>query len=149
MDFQDCIKFTNAHRTCYLATVDEEGWPRVRAMGMWFADDKGFHFSTHKSKMLCKQLKKNNRVEACFYAPKPGGGLAPMLRVCGETEFIDDLEFKRRLLEDRPFIKKRYGVEKAEDPGPVIFRIYKGEAYFWTLDYNLRESEIEKIQFCN
>jgi hypothetical protein len=40
-----------------------------------------------------------------------------------------------------------YGLEKEEDSGPVIFRIFKGEAYFWTPEYNLRESDIEKINF--
>ena len=147
MHFQDCIEFANAHPMCYLATIDEKGWPRVRAMGMWFADKKGFHFSSNVAKLLCNHLRENGKAEACFYAPGPNGKLGTMLRVCGETEFIDDLECKRKLLKERPFIKKMYGVEKAEDPGPVIFRIYRGEAYFWTSDYNLRESEIERIKF--
>jgi len=70
-----------------------------------------------------------------------------MLRVCGETEFIVSLEYKRRLLEERPILKRLYGVEEADDPGPVIFRISRGEAYFWTIEYNLRESEVEKFKF--
>ena len=101
-----------------------------------------FHFSSHASKALCKQLKENNRVEACFYAPGPGGRLGPMLRVCGETEFVVSLEYKKRLLEERPILKRIYGVEEADDPGPVIFRIFRGEARFWTMEYNLRQSSI-------
>jgi len=147
MDFQDCIKFANENPTCYLATIDDKGWPKVRALMLWFADEKGFHFSSHASKALCKQLNENNRAEVCFYTPGPTGRLGPMLRVCGETEFIVGLEYKRRLLEERPFIKRLYGVEEAEDPGPVIFRIFRGEAYFWTIEYNLRESEVERIKF--
>jgi pyridoxamine 5'-phosphate oxidase len=147
MQFQDCIKFANEHPTCYLATIDEKDWPRDRAMRMWFADEKGFHFSSHALKLLCNHLRKNNKAEACFYVPVPDGKLGTMLRVCGETEFIDDMEYRRKLFVERPFIKKMYGVEKAEDPGPVIFRIFKGEAYFWTSDYNIRESEIERINF--
>ena len=147
MDIQDCLKFANENPGCYLATIGEKGWPRVRPLALWFADEKGFHFSSHAAKTLCKELKENNRAEICFYAPAPDGPLGTILRVCGETEFLDDLEYKRRLLEDRPWIKQMYGLEKAEDPGPVIFRIFRGEAYFWTPEYNLRESDIEKIKF--
>jgi len=147
MDFRDCIEFANENPTCYLATIDEKGWPKVRALMLWFADEKGFHFSTHESKALCKQLKENNKAEACFYTPSPNGRLGRMLRVCGETEFIVSLEYKRRLLEERPILKRLYGVEEADDPGPVIFRVFRGEAYFWTIEYNLRESEVEKIKF--
>ena len=147
MHFQDCIKFANENPVCYLATIDEKGWPRVRAMSMWFADEKGFHFSTHTLKSLYKHLKKSSKVEICFYKPGTNGKLGTMLRVCGETEFIDNLEDKRRRREERPYIRKIYGLEKAEDPGPVIFRVFKGDACFWTIESNLRESEIEKIKF--
>ena len=147
MHLQDCIKFANENPVCYLATIDEKGWPKVRAMSMWFADEKGFHFSTYSLKLLYKQLKENNKAEVCFYKPGRNGNLGTMLRVCGEIEFIDNLQYKTRLLEERPFIKKIYGVEKAEDPGPAIFRIFKGEACFWTIENNSRESAIEKIRF--
>jgi len=147
MDFQDCISFANENPLCYLATIDETGWPRVRALMLWFADDKGFHFSSHASKALCKQLEENNKVEACFYAAGSSVRLGPMMRVCGETEFLVSLEYKRKLLEERPILKRIYGVEEIDDPGPVIFRIFRGEAHFWTMEYNLRESEMEKIQF--
>jgi uncharacterized pyridoxamine 5'-phosphate oxidase family protein len=146
MDFKDCVRFANENSLSYLATI-EGGQPRVRPMGLWFADDKGFHFQTHASKVLCKQLKENNKVEACFYSQKEGGGLGTVLRVAGEVEFIDDLEYKKRVAKDRPHIMKMYGLEKPDDPILVLFRIYKGEAYFWTGEYNLRESEIEKIEF--
>ena len=146
MDFQDCVEFANDNSLSYFATI-EGGRPRLRPMGLWFADDKGFHFQTHASKVLCKQLKENNKAEACFYSPEQGGGLGTVLRVAGEVEFIDDLEYKERVAKDRPHIMKMYGLEKADDPRLVIFRIYKGEAYFWTAEYNLRESEIEKIEF--
>ena len=66
--------------------------------------------------------------------------------MAGEVEFIDDLEYKERVAKDRPHIMKMYGLEKANDPRLVVFRIYKGTAYFWTAEYNLRESEIEKIE---
>ena len=147
MNIQDCVKFANEHTACYLATVDQEGWPRTRPMRLWFADENGFHFSSHEAKNVIKELRNNNRAEICFYAPNPDGTLGTILRVCGEIEFVDDLDYKRRLLKERPYIKTMYGVEKVEDFGPVVFRLFKGEAYFWTREYSIRESEIEKIRF--
>ncbi len=148
MSFMDCVAFANEHPTCFLATIDEKGWPRVRAMGMWFANEKGFYFSSHKAKMLFPQLKNDDRVEVCYhYRPDPKGGLGTIMRVAGKIEFVDDMSLKEKLLEDRPFIKTMYGVESARDDGPYIFRIYTGEAYFWTHEYNTREAEIEKFKF--
>ena len=146
MDFQDCIKFANENALCYFATI-EAGQPRVRPLGLWFADEKGFHFQTHAEKVLNHQLKENKKVEACFYNPKMGGGIGTVLRVTGEIEFIDDLEYKKRVFQDRPHIVKSYGLETADDPRLVVFRIFKGEAFFWTMEINLRESEIKKIEF--
>ena len=51
MNFKDCIEFANANRTCFLAMVDGNQ-PRVRAFGMWFADDKGFYFQTESIKAV-------------------------------------------------------------------------------------------------
>jgi uncharacterized pyridoxamine 5'-phosphate oxidase family protein len=147
MSFKDCIAFANENPRCYLATIDEKGLPRVRPMGQWFADEKGFYFSSHESKMLYKQVKNNNRVEVCYYKPDPDGSLGTVLRVSGEIEFLDDLQLKEKLLADRPFIKDMYGIRSARDAGPCIFRIHKGEAYFWTHDYNVREADIIKYKF--
>jgi pyridoxamine 5'-phosphate oxidase len=45
MDFKDCVDFANETKTCYLATVEGDQ-PRVRALGMWYADETGFYFQT-------------------------------------------------------------------------------------------------------
>ena len=146
MDLQDCITFANENKRCYLATV-EDGQPRVRPMQLWFADEKGFYFQSHAEKALGLQLKAYKKVEACFYNAKAGPGLGTVLRVSGEIEFLDDIEYRKRIFEERAHIAKSYGLKGLEDPRLILFRIYKGEAYFWTMEYNLRESDIEKIQF--
>jgi pyridoxamine 5'-phosphate oxidase len=109
------------------------------------ADDKGFWFQSQAVKALCHQLKKNRSVEVCFHSPdttSPG----PVLRVSGEVEFVDDIALKAKILEERPFLKSK-GIKNAEDPMLVVFRIYKGEAYFWRREDSMRESEIERIRF--
>ncbi len=143
MQYQDCIKFANENRVCYVATAEGDQ-PRVRALGMWFADNTGFYFQTESVKSIWKQLKKNGRVELCFYSPNPAPGT--LLRVGGRVEFVEDLGLRKKVLEDRPFLKG-VGIKGPEDPLLAIFRIHSGEAYFWTMANNMKESEIERIKF--
>jgi hypothetical protein len=61
-----------------------------------------------------------------------------MLRVSGEIEFVDGL--MDRLNEERPNTKEsRYEM--------VIFRVVRGEAYFWTMADNTHERNIECFKF--
>jgi pyridoxamine 5'-phosphate oxidase len=143
MNFQDCIKFANEHRVCYLATADGDQ-PRVRPFGMWFADEKGFHFQTESVKAICGQLKRSPGVEICFHASEPG--LGTVMRVSGKVEFIDEIALKNRVLAERPFLKA-LGIKGPEDPLLVLFRVHSGEAYFWTMADNMKEGGIERIRF--
>ena len=143
MNFQDCVKFANEHRVCYFAT-SEGGQPRVRALGMWFADDKGFYFQTESVKAICKQLRDNNKVEVCYFAPEPAPGT--IMRVTGQVEFVDDSALKSRVLGERPFLKT-LGIKGPEDPLLVVFRVHTGEAFFWTMANNMKEGEIQRITF--
>lgn len=145
MDFKECIKFANEQRIAYFAT-DEDGQPRVRPIGLWFANEKGFYFQAGATKAFSKQLQKNPKVEICFYAPGPGGALGKVLRITGKVEFLDDKFLKAKVLEDRPFLKDM-GITSPEDPRLLIFRIGAGEAFFWTMENTGRESEIPRIRF--
>ncbi len=144
MDFQDCVQFANECRTVYIATIDGDR-PRVRPLALQFADDRGFYFQTEPVKKFYNQLKSHNQVELCFHNTT-GGGLGKVMRVGGEIEFVDDLKLKARLLEERPFFRA-LGITQPEDPLFVLFRVKKGEAFFWTMANNMKESEIEKITF--
>ena len=107
-------------------------------------------FSEFRSISLCfkigKQLQNNKRVEACFHAPAADGSPGTVLRVTGEVEFIDDEALRNKVFEDRPFLKDM-GMESPDDPRLAVFKIHTGEAYFWTMEYSMRESEIERIKF--
>ena len=144
MDFQDCVAFANQCRTCYIATMDGNQ-PRVRPLALQFADKRGFYFQTEPVKAFYRQLKANNKVEMCFYSAE-GGGLGKVMRVSGEIEFVTDLELKSKLLQDRPFLKG-LGIQKPDDPLFVLFRVAKGEAFFWTMANNMKESQIQRIKF--
>lgn len=132
MNFEDCIKFANENPVTYIATIDGDQ-PRVRGFWMWFADETGFYFHTGAMKPVCKQLKKNPKVELCFYRPAEDGS-GVMMRVAGNVEFVDDTELRGKLVEERQFLKA-WGYT-AESKELVIFRVSKGEAYSWTMKTN-------------
>jgi uncharacterized pyridoxamine 5'-phosphate oxidase family protein len=146
MNFDECIRLATEHPICAVATVDDDQ-PRVRMLGMWFAANEGFYFSTAKVKAMCRQLTANHKVELCFYAP-PGrppreGGtmdIGKVMRASGVVAFLDDPKLKERLLEERPFLRPT--VENI-----AIFRVEKGDAWFWTFSDSGRESAIERISF--
>lgn len=144
MDFTDCTQFAAKCGTVFIATTDN-GMPRVRPLALQFADERGFYFQTEPVKSLFRQMQADNHVELCFYDTE-GGGLGKVMRVSGEIEFVEDLELKENLLRERPFFKA-LGIEKPDDPLFVLFRLKKGEAFFWTMADNMKESEIEKIRF--
>lgn len=144
MDFQDCIKFANENPVCYVATTDGDQ-PRVRAFLMWFADENGFYFGTLSPKEVSKQLKNNPKVEVCFYNNAEDLQDAKMMRVTGEIEFLDDEELKKKVVEERAFLEQIVG--KPLGPLTQVFRIYTGEAHFWTMQDLLKEPEIERIKF--
>ena len=140
MDYDDCIRFANTTPICYLATVEGDQ-PRVRALGFWFADKEGFHFQIGAAKDMHGQLQANPKVEVCFF--QPGEQSGTMMRVAGEIEFIDDVVLKKKVLEDRPFLKE-FGMT-FDHPDLVIFRIAKGEAYFWTMETNFDPKKMIKF----
>ena len=144
MDFQDCTKFANENPYCQIATVEGDQ-PRVRPMGMWFADETGFYFHSQSVKALCKQMKNNPKVEVAFHAPeeKP---MARVMRVTGEVEFLEDMEIRKKSYEARPFLKGM-GIKGPEDPLVAVFRIPHGEAFFWTMASSMYEDDREKIKF--
>jgi pyridoxamine 5'-phosphate oxidase len=137
MNFEDCVKFAGQNPVAWFATLDGDQ-PRVRALGMWFADKSGFYFQIGGMKDLYRQLQAKPKVEFAFY--QPGGMAGTMLRVAGNIEFLSDPELKKKVLEDRPFLKNF--AMTAESPLLVIFRVAKGEAHFWTMETNLNPKEI-------
>jgi len=136
MDLRDCIKFANENPICFLATTEDDQ-PRVRALGYWFADKTGFYFKTARVKDFCQQLKKNPKTEVCFY--KNDALIGTMLRIAGTVEFIEDEQSKDALVKDRPFLKEFE--DTIESPDIIIFRMVNGQAYFWSMENNLKTKE--------
>jgi uncharacterized pyridoxamine 5'-phosphate oxidase family protein len=143
MDFSACKKFATENPLTYIATAEGDQ-PRVRAFALWFCDDTGFYYHTGTPKKIFGQLKKNPKVELCFY--KPGEGAGTMLRVAGKAEFLEDRALEERLLRDRPWVKDLLAAAP-DGADPAIFRIAHGEAYFWTMADNMREGDAPRVKF--
>ncbi len=141
MDFKECAKFANENRMCYLATAEGDQ-PRVRCLGMWFADETGFYFQTQTVKAVCQQLEKNPKVEAYFNTKD----FSKVMRVSGKVKFIDDLKLRARCIEERPFVKN-FGITDPSNPLLAVFQIYTGEAYFWTTADSMKEADLPRIKF--
>jgi pyridoxamine 5'-phosphate oxidase len=114
----------NANPTCYLATL-EGNEPHVRAMGMVKADDDGIIIETGTFKDVYKQMVANPNVELCFHNAKEG----IQIRVSGAVEPVDDIELKKEIVVQRPFLKERIAKGGYEAMG--VFRL-KGQAYVWS-----------------
>jgi pyridoxamine 5'-phosphate oxidase len=126
----EIIEFLNANPTCYLAT-SENNKPRVRALRMVRADEKGLLFQTVDGKSLPKQLKKNPQVEICFYSAEKN----TQIRVAGKATLIEDTNLQEEILEQRPFLKPL--VEKTGFSAIPVFRIVDCAAHVWTMETNL------------
>jgi pyridoxamine 5'-phosphate oxidase len=114
----------NANPTCYLATV-EGNEPHVRAIGMVKADEDGIIIETGTFKDMYKQMVANPNVELCFYNAQDG----VQIRVSGAVEPVDDIELKKEIVVQRPFLKERIAKGGYEAMG--VFRL-KGQAYVWS-----------------
>jgi uncharacterized pyridoxamine 5'-phosphate oxidase family protein len=111
-------------------------------MGMWYADETGFYFQAQTVKALYKQIRENEKVEVYFCTPK----FSKVMRVYGKVKIIDDLEIKKKCLEERPFLKT-LGITKPDDPLLAVFHLYTGEAYFWTMSDSMKEADIPRVKF--
>jgi uncharacterized pyridoxamine 5'-phosphate oxidase family protein len=136
---QQYIDFATEHPVCSLATADGDQ-PRVRMFLLWRANENGFYFETFNPKDVYEQMKKNPKVEICFFNNESDLEKAKSMRITGEVEFLDDADLKKQLLEDWPFLLDA-------EPALELFRVHSGEAFFWTMADILREKEIERVRF--
>ncbi len=141
MDFTEYAKFANENKNCYLATVEGDQ-PRVRCLGMWYADKTGFYFQAQTVKNMCKQLLKNPKVEVYFNAKD----FTKVMRVYGKVRFIEDRDVRARCIRERPFVKN-FGITEPDNPLLAVFHLYTGEAYFWTMADSMKEDQIPRIKF--
>ena len=144
MSLQDCIQFANENPVCYLASTDGDQ-PRVRALLLVLADDKGFGLCTLSPKKMSMQLHQNPKTEVCFFNNATEFPEMKMMRVTGKVEFTDEKALFDKALETRKALSDIIG--QSIEPFIEVFRIRSGEAHFWTIMDAMKEQDIEKIKF--
>ena len=129
MDKAEIIDFMNANTQSRMATV-EGNKPHVRGISIIKADENGIIIQTSTRKDIYKQLLANPNVELWFGNEEQG----IQLRVSGAVEPVDDIELKKEIVVQRPFLKQR--IEEGGYEAMGVFRL-KGVAYVWTFQTGL------------
>jgi uncharacterized pyridoxamine 5'-phosphate oxidase family protein len=86
---QDVYGIMNSNPVFSLATIDN-GFPRVRGMLLFSADEKGIVFHTGATRDLYRQIRENPNVELCFIDNEQ----MRQVRVSGKLEIVSGNEIK-------------------------------------------------------
>ena len=98
----EIYEFIKKCGTYYLATVEENGQPRVRPFGTVNIFEDKLYIQTGKSKDVSKQIQKNPKVELCCFNG------SEWCRVAGELVRDDRIEPKEAMLNAYPHLKSMY-----------------------------------------
>ncbi len=134
MTKEEVFEFIKANPECALATA-KDNRPFVRMMMLYRADENGIIFTTGENKDVHAQLQRNPQAELCFYGAEAG----KQIRISGTVEVLEDLELKKQVVRDRPFLKEwvdREGYEVL-----VVYRIEDAVATPWTMETTFKPKE--------
>ena len=127
MTKEEVFEFITKNPMFSLATTDGSQ-PHTRMMMICRADEDGILFSTGRDKDVNKQLQANPAVEMCFFAP---GDENRQVRIEGKVEMFDDLELKKMIVNNFPFLKPWIELQGYEAMVPYILK--NGKATTWTM----------------
>jgi len=123
MTKEEVLEFVTKNPMFSLATSDGNQ-PHTRMMMICKADENGILFSTGRDKDVNKQLQAN----LCFY---DAGDENRQVRIEGTVEMLDDLELKKQILENFPFLKPWIELQGFEVMIPYILK--NGKATTWSM----------------
>ncbi len=127
-EMDELLEFLAKSDTFYVATVDENNFPRVRPFNFVMEWDGKLAFGTGKHKNFYKQLVQNPKIEICAYEPKT----SVWLRIWGETRFVEDKDAFRQMFEIQPELEAVY--KDVDNPLLCCFVLDKGEAGFYSYE---------------
>ncbi len=107
MDKPQLIQFISKQKTAFIASVDEQGGPVIRAVSApRIIDGNEIYFSTNTSSNKVKQYSANNK--ACVYFYKRGKVKYQGVSITGEMQVCTDQTTKNKIwrLGDRLFYKQ-------------------------------------------
>jgi len=144
MEREELYRVMSANPAVHLATI-ENGEPRVRAVFLYRADDKGIIFHIGTFKEMYAQISKDPKVEMCFNDYAKG----IQIRVRGKLTEIDDDAFKDEIAETpgREFLKKmRDGGAFANFYKDLhVYKLSHGLAQVWTMETNMAPKKMIQL----
>lgn len=124
---EQIIEFIQNQKLTFVASVDEDGFPNVKAM---FAprriDGNCFYFSTNTSSMRTQQFMKNPKASIYFY--NKGRYRYEGIMLTGTMEVLQDMEIKKEIWQSGDTMYYKEGVA---DPDYCVlkFTAVKGRRY--------------------
>ena len=124
---QQLFNFIEGQKTAFIASVDEDGFPNIKAM---FSPAKmegnSFYFSTNTSSMRTQQFMKNPKASIYFY--NRGRFKYEGIMLTGTVEVLLDADIKKELWHEKDIIYYSNGVT---DPDYCVlkFTAEKGRYY--------------------
>lgn len=134
MTKEEIFEFIKENPVFSLATA-EDNKPHVRTIMLYRADENGIIFNTGENKDVHRQLTANPQVEMCFY----NGDRGLQVRISGTVETLEDLELKKRVVADYPFLQEwvdREGFEVL-----IVYCLKNARATTWTMETNFQPKE--------
>lgn len=137
MDKTQIFKFISKQNTAFIASVNEQGFPVIRAMlAPRKIDGNEIYFSTNTSSNKVKQFLANNK--ACIYFYKRGKIKYQGISLTGEMEVCTDRATKDEIWRfgDRLFYKQ--GVT---DPDYCVLK-FKGVTAEYYCDFKIEKMDL-------
>lgn len=138
---QYIFEFIQKQKTAFIASVDEQGFPNMKAM---FAprriEGNCFYFSTNISSMRSRQFMKNPKASIYFY--NKGRFKYEAVMLTGTMEVLQDDDIKREIWQPGDVIYYKQGVT---DPDYCVlkFTALKGRRY---CDFKTESFDIEELE---
>lgn len=127
MDKTEIIKFISEQKTAFLASVNEDGYPVVRAMLVpRKIDGNVLYFSTNTSSKKIKHFSENDK--ACVYFYKRGKFKYQGVSIIGEMEICTDQETKNEIWR---FGDKLFYKQGVTDPDYCVLKFTGVQAEYY------------------
>ena len=124
---EQMIKFIQKQKVAFIASIDEDGFPNMKAMFMpRKIDGNCFYFTTNTSSMRSQQYMKNSKASIYFY--NKGCFRYEGIMLTGTMEVLQDDETKQDIWRTSDTLYYKHGVT---DPDYCVlkFTAIKGRYY--------------------
>lgn len=138
---EQMIEFIQKQKVAFIASVDEDGFPNMKAMFMpRKIDGNSFYFTTNTSSMRSQQYMKNSKASIYFY--NKGRFRYEGIMLTGTMEVLQDDETKKDIWRTGDTMFYKQGVT---DPDYCVlkFTAIKGRHYYDLKTENFQMEDLE------